>query len=492
MKRSLSLHYLLWCALIVGGFFFSFSSAEYAPISSVESYCPTSPICGTASEPLTDLMDFVRDMANSMKTMGTEGDYLWKYVNPNRFKGNIFTPPAASSLLDRLGRNITQKLLFAAAVAAILTKPQDAVGLNDFVWLFALLVKNRVYLRDIKVIWDVESIVSTKKYELGAGGWRFETINPENRALMNTIIKKYVDKGLLDPATVVKDGATYNNVTMALSQLIVASKRFIYYDSTWGFDSIFYGLYENFRENGIKIKVNSNAMRVMYVDYGCVRGIEWWFKNPCDSSWKKFANNMKQLWTSTTDGWGKSRDTLQRSSRALSNTLSDLKNTYAKQAEARENDLVRSMYGTQKLWSGFSFRRLVNFNFTQNNGNISFADIGKTVSGIVTNVKSRELAKKDINAKKDEITMAISTKWWSDLSLMSEYTNDVFVDQSLDLNLATFSEVKDTTPNFALLGDQIYAIKDGILGWKDKKNSLIRSLGNACETQCLYSRWACR
>ena len=49
---------------------------------------------------------------------------------------------------------------------------------------------------------------------------------------MNTIIKKYVDKGLLDPATVVKDGATYNNVTMALSQLIVASKRFIYYDST--------------------------------------------------------------------------------------------------------------------------------------------------------------------------------------------------------------------------------------------------------------------
>ena len=119
---------------------------------------------------------------------------------------------------------------------------------------------------------------------------------------------------------------------------------------------------------------------------------------------------MKQLWTSTTDGWGKSRDTLQRSSRALSNTLSDLKNTYAKQAEARENDLVRSMYGTQKLSSGFSFRRLVNFNFTQNNGNISFADIGKTVSGIVTNVKSRELAKKDINAKKDEITMAISTQ----------------------------------------------------------------------------------
>ena len=59
---------------------------------------------------------------------------------------------------------------------------------------------------------------------------------------------------------------------------------------------------------------------------------------------------------------------------------------------------------------------------------------------------------------------------------MSEYTNDVFVNQSLDLNLATFSEVKDITPNFALLGDQIYAIKDNILGGKDKKNSLIRSL----------------
>ncbi len=72
--------------------------------------------------------------------------------------------------------------------------------------------------------------------------------------------------------------------------------------------------------------------------------------------------------------------------------------------------------------------------------------------------------------------------------MMSEYTSDVFVDQSLDLNLATFSEVKDTTKNFTLLGKQIYAIKDGILGGKDKKNSLIRSLGNACETQCLYYR----
>lgn len=46
---------------------------------------------------------------------------------------------------------------------------------------------------------------------------------------------------------------------------------------------------------------------------------------------------------------------------------------------------------------------------------------------------------------------------------MNDYLNDVFVNQSMDVELATFSEVKDITPAFALLGKQIEVVKNDIL-----------------------------
>lgn len=450
-------------------------------------------------------MDFVREMANSIKTIWTEGDYLWKYVNPDRFKGNVFEPPQDSTVgvLNRLARNIKSKLTFSLAVVAIFTNPVQVAGLNDFVWLFALLAKNRVYLRDIKVVRDIESILTAKKYELGAGGGRYTKINPENKKIMNAIIKKYVDKWLLTSSSQVNEGALYNNISAALNQLIAASKRFVYLNQVWWFQDIGRWTYSTFWEDGVTIQFTPEALKVMYADYECVR----WVNNPCDSSRKKFAKDMKDLRKGTKDWRWKSLDTLTRSTRALQNTLSDLKDktqkdkTQKKQAEARENDLVRAMYGSQKLGEGTLRRRLTNFNITQNNGNISLADIQKWASDFsswVVKLVKWTLAKKTLNEKKAEIETAISTKWWYDISnafiaIMSEYTSDVFASQALDMQIVTFSEVKaDTTKNFTLLGQQIYAIKDGILGGKDQNNSLIRSLWNACETQCILNRWACR
>jgi len=60
--------------------------------------------------------------------------------------------------------------------------------------------------------------------------------------------------------------------------------------------------------------------------------------------------------------------------------------------------------------------------------------------------------------------------------MMDAYIGDVFANQGADTELATFSEVKDITPAFKVLGDQIYAIKNTILGGKEKENSLLGSL----------------
>jgi hypothetical protein len=52
---------------------FSFVGAQFVQTDrgavTEEEYCKTSTICGTASEQLTMILDFVREMMNSIKTI---------------------------------------------------------------------------------------------------------------------------------------------------------------------------------------------------------------------------------------------------------------------------------------------------------------------------------------------------------------------------------------------------------------------------------------
>ncbi|MEI7919728.1 MAG: hypothetical protein WCH65_06150 [bacterium] len=56
-----------------------------------------------------------------------------------------------------------------------------------------MLLKNKVFLRDNKLVETLESQLSDKKLELGLGGGRYTKINTPNRVLMQAIIKKYID-----------------------------------------------------------------------------------------------------------------------------------------------------------------------------------------------------------------------------------------------------------------------------------------------------------
>jgi hypothetical protein len=59
------------------------------------------------------------------------------------------------------------------------------------------LFKNEVFLRDMRLLEDVQATLSQKKYELGlAGGW-FSSINEPNRKQLQSILDSYIKKGLL-------------------------------------------------------------------------------------------------------------------------------------------------------------------------------------------------------------------------------------------------------------------------------------------------------
>jgi len=48
-------------------------------------------------------------------------------VNPNRFKGNVFAPPAKTAA-GTLARNVVQKIEFGLATTAIFTDPINFAG----------------------------------------------------------------------------------------------------------------------------------------------------------------------------------------------------------------------------------------------------------------------------------------------------------------------------------------------------------------------------
>jgi hypothetical protein len=61
----------------------------------------------------------------------------------------------------------------------------------------------------------------------------------------------------------------------------------------------------------------------------------------------------------------------------------------------------------------------------------------------------------------------------------------------LDIELASFAEVKDITPAFEVLWAQIYSVEKDVIGTKTQEWSLVKALWDACELQC-GRWWTCR
>ncbi len=466
-----------WLILLAGGF--SFVSAKFVQVTvSKDIYCQSTTICGTVSQPLSLLMDFVNEMINTIHTQGTEWTYLGQYVNPNRFQWSVFAPPA-QTVVSRVARNVSQKLKFSMATTAIFFNPVNFWGAKDIAGWTTLLTKNKVFLRDTKLIETLESQLATKKYELGVGGGWYEQINNQNLMIMRNILQKYIEAGIFQPWSVINDGVSYNNITSMLTSILSAAKSFLYFDTISQFDQI-----SRWGTDGVRIIFDSGAMSVMKTDYSCARGIT----NPCDSNIKKFKDTIKTLIANTKNSWSDSLETFTDAIDRLGDIFS--KNP-SDEFTTREEELLKSMYGSTKIGS---IKKPLNFSVEETNGNIL-----STISGISNSFTRswKALTDKSVPATQEKVeniqkkTLVNTMSQDVFVTIMNQYLLDVFVSQTVDQDISISSEVKDITPAFTALGIQIQAIKDDILGWKEKKNSLISSLGEACELQC--GRWGkCR
>lgn len=474
---------------------FSFASAKLVQINAYTTgekvkYCETNnSICGTAPEEMMLLMNFVREMSNSIQTIWTEWDYLGQYVNPNRFKWNVFDPPVQIKL-GRLARNISQKIKLIFASTAIFSNPVNFAGLKDIVGWTVLLTKNKVFLRDTKVVEELESILSEKKYELGVGGGWSEKIHPENLQIMRDIIQQYKDEWLLVDPSNIEDGAVYNNVTSLLTSMLSAAKSFLYFDSIDQFNEI-----SRWGKNGINVTFSpSPFMDNMRIKYSCARGLI----NPCDSALATFKKNMKNIGTTLSDSVSKSVTTFSDAGKRIGEFFKKEKSDEFKE---RETDLLKSMYGVTKVSTSTGFLKglLVDpFKKTRTSIKKSWSEVGKQFAEVGNDVsKFRQFPKnlKDataLNPPKEKSVDLGATTATTDYQatqnvftqMMNEYINDVFANHKADVDLALFSDIKELTPAFTVLWKQIDTTKKNILGGKQKNNSLLQSLWVACELQC--------
>lgn len=479
--------YIVLCIVVTCVSNFSFAQNTIPPANDPTDsvYCTTqSSICATAPKDFTALLSFVREMSNAIKTIWPEWAYLGKYVNPNRFQWNAFTAPK-QSLVGRVARNITQKISFGVATIAIFSSPVNIAGLKDMLWWVVLLSKNKVFLRDNKLVEQLESQLNDKKYELGLWWWWYAQVIPENRTIFQGIIKKYIDAWLLVGGSI-NDGVSYNNITSLLTQILSAAKSFLYFGSMDQFNVITRGA----ADQGISIRFDDLAMQNIQRDYACAR----WPNYICSSEHKTLKKIFSSSWKSLSSGAGVAKKTFLDAVDRLWQVFSPSQQDDA--FKAREADLLRSMYGTTKISKGTLADSLKK---TWSSVKKSWAEVGQQVADLGSDINTFRTFPKDLKGASDSLPSSIissddSTYTITDdksTKLLDSYINDVFINQKTDLDLVSMAEVKGVTPAFKVLWDQLSIIKNDILGGKDNKSSLLWSLWAACELQC-GGWWSCR
>ncbi len=437
----------------------------------MNAYCATSSICGTAPKDFTLLLSFVREMMNAIKTIGTQWDYVGAYVSPNRFKWNVFAPPA-QTVASKLERNVEQKLKFGLASTAIFANPVNFAGLKDIAGGTVLLSKNQAFLRDAKLVETLESQLTDKKYELWLWGWRYEKINAENLKIMQSIIKKYVDAGLLSASSAVENGTLYNNITFVLTQMLSAAKSFLYFGSLSPLSEIAGD------ENTIHVVLQTGPLQAIERDYACAR----WPYYICSSELKDFKGKISAITSSFSQGAASAKKTFLDAVKRLWQLFSK---DQEKDFTARETELLKTMYGTtqDKKWI---FAGSIKQSLSTIAADVS--DVWSDVSRFRTPSKNTKDIHNDIISAKDAqniMSDTVPSAWEPTFEeYLKSYVQDVFNQQSTDIELASFAEVKDVTPAFNVLWRQIATIKNNILGGKDQDGSLIKSLWAACELQC--------
>lgn len=453
-------------------------------------------ICASSPKEFSLLLTLCRDLLQSIKTMGTTSPYLGKYVHPNRFQWDAFMPPE-QNVLDKTLSSVDQALDFSVATTAIFSSPQQFGWAKDVLAWILVLFKNEVFLRDMRLLEDVQATLSQKKYELGlAGGW-FSSINEPNRKQLQSILDSYIKKGLLSQWSFIKEGTLYNHITSLVGGILSATQSFLYLDKDVETDplaSLSTRSWVKWQGNTLQVVFSSWALHAMDAQYACAQ----WTTNICSkensvlssgiSLFTSFASSQKDAGLSA---WKKIKDASKRLTQVFSARPSD-------EFKNREKELLTSYYGNQayaeKRWTSLTWFLSSLVSVSTENSSSPLKDMKFDPKGAYISLKDmfnhrRKIALDQQNLSKDSV--AVVKEGMQEAWLLSDASSfegsislglqDMLSFQEADFLSVSLSDVKDFTAIFAILGKQIHAIND-LIGTKD--DWLLQTLSTCADLQC--------
>ena len=433
--------------------------------------CSESKICGASPELLTLANDFSNEIINSIKTVGTEPPYVWKYVTPSRFESWQFKAPKRwiiSKALDR-SQEALGSVLSIGRIFTIVRMPRRSAA--DVMGSLIVLGKNQIFTRDENKLNKTEISINDKKFELSAWWWRTDEIKEKNLETMQNIFKKYQDKWLF-LVWEIRPWVQYNHIIMALTQINKSLKYMVAMPSTDLVSKNFnYGWY-------IQIKFNPAKITAAKIDYECAQ----WIFGKCDTAVKnlKSARAKIKSWVAQ---WGKNAakefsDANKRLQQAFSPnpTTKDEKETLTK-----EQELLQTIYWLKaaKMMSWW-FLWAKNRRSQIANQYAGIKDSLKTAKNEITELNTPSWETK-IQPPKEPVINDVQQSF---IDGMVSNTNWLLEKAKDDRSMSDITNNTDITVYFVQLSAKLNEIKNTIIGDKEKENTLIKNLWELCQNQC--------
>lgn len=403
---------IIWLLIISGLFINNLSFAQETNDCNV---------CMTSAEEFDMLLNMTNELVNYIKTTGKEWNYIWDYINPNRYEWTKFNPPSTKKRLT----NLVLQAESVITTTALMVSPRKVAWLDNYFYWFMLMFKNKVFPRDYKKILDMESRISDKIYELWLWWWYLEKINEKNTDDIKKILEKYKEKWLLSNYYI-SQGITYKNIVDQANSITSKLKNFLATNNTKQFLNLNWNL---------TLSINADKLKNLNSDYQCSNQcndtlttlsdsvndinetMKSWIKNSSQVINKALKKFKEEIW------WVKKsnifKETLQTNwltgiendikkvleankinnkDTAITQTIKDQKNEMQAQTTTLED--TKSFIKNSILWIIQSNQEDLNYAIISEtkNSNNYFEDLSKTINRNIEIIKS---FKKNLNASAD-------------------------------------------------------------------------------------------
>lgn len=314
-------------------------------------------VCMTSAEEFDMILNMTNDLINYIKTTWKEWDYIWEYINPNRYEWAKFNPPSTKKKLS----NIILKSESLITTVALLFSPTKLAWVEDFAFGFMIMFKNKVFPRDYKKILDIESRISDKIYELGLWWWYYEKINDINKKDIDKILSKYKSKWILLSYYLDND-ITYKNIVDQANEITSSLKSFLATKETAQFNKF---------DWKITLNIDPNKINTMKSAYEC--------SNECNATLKISSKNIKDLEERIKQWFKNDWKTISKSIKKLREEIDSIQTWNLFKNTLKIKWLTWLSEDLKKLWEWFKLNKInIQENETLkswNGGNVETAEL---------------------------------------------------------------------------------------------------------------------